>query len=48
MGITDPAQERADAALIRAAAATDAALVVLPKDPPFGAVLRYADDATAH
>jgi peptide subunit release factor 1 (eRF1) len=48
MGVADPAEDRADAALIRAAAATDADLIVLPKDPPFGAVLRYADEATLH
>jgi len=48
MGVPDPVEERADAALIRAAAATHADLIVLPKDPPFGAVLRYADEATVH
>ncbi|MEU5996040.1 Vms1/Ankzf1 family peptidyl-tRNA hydrolase [Spirillospora sp. NPDC047418] len=46
-GITDPEQERADAALVRAAAATDSELVVLPPDEeegpdiPVGAVLRF-------
>jgi hypothetical protein len=45
-GITDPEQERADAALVRAAAATDSELVLLPSngdapDIPVGAVLRY-------
>ncbi|NKZ06744.1 baeRF2 domain-containing protein [Actinomadura latina] len=45
-GIVDPEQERAAAALVRAAAATDSELVVLPsngEDPsvPVGAVLRY-------
>ncbi len=46
-GITDPEQERADAALVRAAAATDSELVLLPSDGdaptiPVGAVLRYS------
>lgn len=45
-GVTDPEQERADAALVRAAAATDSELVVLPSDGeapniPVGAVLRF-------
>ncbi|MGW5416498.1 baeRF2 domain-containing protein [Actinomadura geliboluensis] len=45
-GITDPWAERADAALVRAAAATDSELVVVPSndqapDHPVGAVLRY-------
>ncbi|MFA1544320.1 baeRF2 domain-containing protein [Actinomadura monticuli] len=42
-GITDPREDRADAALVRAAAATDSDLVVLPLngDASVGAVLRY-------
>ncbi|MFA1547803.1 baeRF2 domain-containing protein [Actinomadura chokoriensis] len=44
-GITDPREDRADAALVRAAAATDSELVVLPPNgdapAPVGAVLRY-------
>lgn len=45
-GVPDPKQDRADAALVRAAAATDGELVVLPSDGPHqnlqvGAVLRY-------
>ncbi|MER7546572.1 Vms1/Ankzf1 family peptidyl-tRNA hydrolase [Spirillospora sp. NPDC127506] len=45
-GVTDPEQERADAALVRAAVATDSELVVLPSDDgastPVGAVLRFS------
>ncbi|WP_021595710.1 Vms1/Ankzf1 family peptidyl-tRNA hydrolase [Actinomadura welshii] len=45
-GVADPREDRADAALIRAAAATDSELVLLPtngapKDVQVGAVLRY-------
>ncbi|GAA4315612.1 hypothetical protein GCM10023178_25710 [Actinomadura luteofluorescens] len=45
-GVSDPREERADAALVRAAAATDGELVVLPSDGPapalqVGAVLRF-------
>ncbi|MFG2091233.1 MULTISPECIES: Vms1/Ankzf1 family peptidyl-tRNA hydrolase [unclassified Spirillospora] len=45
-GVADPREERADAALVRAVAATDGELVVLPSDGPapnlhVGAVLRY-------
>ncbi|MGP4029747.1 baeRF2 domain-containing protein [Actinomadura sp. 3N407] len=45
-GVTDPREDRADAALVRAVAATDGELVVLPSDGPapnlhVGAVLRY-------
>lgn len=45
-GVTAPQEERADAALVRAAAATDGELVVLPSNGPnptlqVGAVLRY-------
>lgn len=45
-GVPDPEPDRADAALVRAAAATDGELVVLPPDGPgpglrVGAVLRY-------
>ena len=42
-GITDPHEDRADAALVRAAAATDSALVVVPSngETHLGAVLRY-------
>ncbi|WP_433473472.1 Vms1/Ankzf1 family peptidyl-tRNA hydrolase [Spirillospora sp. CA-142024] len=45
-GVSDPREARADAALVRAAAATDGELVVLPPDGPtpplrIGAVLRY-------
>ncbi|WP_067794104.1 baeRF2 domain-containing protein [Actinomadura formosensis] len=42
-GITDPYEDRADAALVRAAAATDSDLVVLPPNGAtrVGAVLRY-------
>lgn len=48
LGVTDPVEERADAALVRAVAATDGDLVVLPADGPnaslgVGAVLRYTD-----
>ncbi|WP_329521711.1 baeRF2 domain-containing protein [Spirillospora sp. NBC_01491] len=48
LGVTDPQEERADAALVRAVAATDGDLVVLPADGPnaslgVGAVLRYSD-----
>jgi hypothetical protein len=45
-GVADPREDRADAALVRAAAATDGELVVLPADGPapdqhVGAVLRF-------
>ncbi|WP_165978495.1 Vms1/Ankzf1 family peptidyl-tRNA hydrolase [Actinomadura darangshiensis] len=44
-GVPDPRETRADAALVRAVAATDGELVVLPQNgsatPPVGAVLRY-------
>ncbi|NDU75492.1 peptide chain release factor 1 [Actinomadura sp. DSM 109109] len=45
-GVADPREDRADAALVRAAAATDGELVVLPSDGPapnphVGAVLRF-------
>ncbi|MFF5260266.1 Vms1/Ankzf1 family peptidyl-tRNA hydrolase [Actinomadura viridis] len=51
LGVDDPWEERADAALIRAVAATDGDLVVLPAEGPdatvgVGAVLRYNDLAT--
>ncbi|GAA2448968.1 Vms1/Ankzf1 family peptidyl-tRNA hydrolase [Actinomadura vinacea] len=53
MGVKDPQEDRADAALIRAVAATDGGLVVLPSDGPnaslgVGAVLRYSDPQTRH
>ncbi|MGI5164216.1 Vms1/Ankzf1 family peptidyl-tRNA hydrolase [Spirillospora sp. CA-253888] len=53
LGVDEPVEERADAALVRAVAATDGELVVLPADSPdaqlgVGAVLRYADAATVH
>jgi hypothetical protein len=46
-------EDRADAALIRAVAATDGDLVILPNDGPeanlgVGAVLRYNDPTTVH
>ncbi|MFC7729436.1 baeRF2 domain-containing protein [Actinomadura keratinilytica] len=45
-GVADPVQERADAALIRAAACADGELFIVPPDDPYaglgvGAVLRY-------
>ncbi|WP_030170792.1 Vms1/Ankzf1 family peptidyl-tRNA hydrolase [Spirillospora albida] len=42
-GVEDPTQARADAALVRAVAATDGDLIVLPRDNDLhvGAVLRY-------
>ncbi|SNT47848.1 hypothetical protein SAMN05443665_10346 [Actinomadura meyerae] len=51
-GITDPRAERAAAALVRAAAATDSELVVVPSNDeppvhPVGAVLRYTTLPTA-
>ncbi|XVQ09158.1 Vms1/Ankzf1 family peptidyl-tRNA hydrolase [Spirillospora sp. CA-255316] len=53
LGVDDPVEERADAALIRAVTATDGDLVVLPSDGPnaklgVGAVLRYNDPSTRH
>ncbi|MFC5753821.1 Vms1/Ankzf1 family peptidyl-tRNA hydrolase [Actinomadura rugatobispora] len=53
LGVDDPVEERADAALIRAVAATDGDVVVLPSDGPnaslgVGAVLRYNDPSTRH
>ncbi|MFD0851089.1 hypothetical protein ACFQ07_02570, partial [Actinomadura adrarensis] len=46
-------EDRADAALIRAVAATDGDLVILPSNGPevtlgVGAVLRYSDPTTVH
>ncbi|HEX8628120.1 MAG TPA: peptide chain release factor 1, partial [Catenuloplanes sp.] len=51
MGVEDPVEVRADAALLRAVAGTDAALVLVgPGEAPLphgvGAVLRYADAGT--
>jgi inosine/xanthosine triphosphate pyrophosphatase family protein len=53
LGVNDIQEERADAALVRAVAATDGDLVVLPSDSPdtkfgVGAVLRYNDTTTVH
>jgi hypothetical protein len=53
LGVDDPQEERADAALIRAVAAMDGEMVVLPANGPeaplgIGAVLRYNDAATRH
>ena len=53
LGVEKPVEERADAALVRAVAAMDGDLVVLPPDGPdaslgVGAVLRYTDPATRH
>ncbi|MFI0357655.1 Vms1/Ankzf1 family peptidyl-tRNA hydrolase [Actinomadura sp. 9N407] len=53
LGVEDVREERADAALIRAVAAMDGQLVILPSDGPnaalgVGAVLRYNDAATRH
>ncbi|WP_019630422.1 hypothetical protein [Actinomadura atramentaria] len=50
LGVREPVEDRADAALVRAVAATDGELVVLPGDGPnaelgVGAVLRYGDPA---
>lgn len=51
LGVQDPRQDRADAVLVRALAAEDAALVTVPRAEldladGLGAVLRYADAAT--
>ncbi|KAB2339161.1 baeRF2 domain-containing protein [Actinomadura rudentiformis] len=46
-GVTDPVEERADAALIRAVAATDGNLAFLHQSK-IGAILRYTDSATRH
>ncbi|MQY06190.1 baeRF2 domain-containing protein [Actinomadura macrotermitis] len=53
LGVADPVEERADAALVRAVAATDGELIVVPADGPnaaigVGAVLRYSDPSTSH
>lgn len=53
MGVTEPRQVRADAALLRSIALTDARLALVgPDDAPLegglGAVLRYADAGTRH
>jgi len=50
LGIEDIQEERADAALVRAIAATEGDLVVLPSDNRVGvgAVLRYSDPTTVH
>jgi hypothetical protein len=53
MGAADPQQVRADAALLRALAATDADLVLVSPDEfdlggGVGALLRYADASTRH
>ncbi|MFG2003330.1 Vms1/Ankzf1 family peptidyl-tRNA hydrolase [Spirillospora sp. NPDC048911] len=47
MGVSDPVEERADTALIRAVAATDGDLALLHQ-PRIGAILRYSDNATRH
>jgi hypothetical protein len=53
LGVGDPVADRADSALVRALAATDGDLLVVPPDG-FGAesgvaaLLRYTDDATPH
>ncbi|GAA2640332.1 Vms1/Ankzf1 family peptidyl-tRNA hydrolase [Actinomadura fulvescens] len=47
LGVDDPVEERADAALIRAVAATDGNLALL-RQSKIGAVLRYSDAATRH
>ncbi|GAA2632541.1 Vms1/Ankzf1 family peptidyl-tRNA hydrolase [Dactylosporangium fulvum] len=52
-GVTDPQRVRADAALVRALAGTDADLVLVQPDDAWlnggvGAVLRFADAATRH
>lgn len=51
-GVRDPAEDRLDAALVRAVAGTDAELHLVPEgeDPPdegLGATLRYADPAAS-
>ncbi|HEY0696744.1 MAG TPA: Vms1/Ankzf1 family peptidyl-tRNA hydrolase [Micromonospora sp.] len=51
VGVADPAPVRADAALVRALAGTDASLVLIGPEQPIpdggvGAVLRYVDQAT--
>ncbi len=51
LGVAEPAEDRADAAIVRALAATDGALVLAPAGRPemrdgIGALLRYADQAT--
>jgi len=52
LGVARPMQDRADAAIVRALAATDAGLVLAPTGGPglrdgVGALLRYTDEATA-
>ncbi|WP_432545614.1 baeRF2 domain-containing protein [Kineococcus sp. SYSU DK004] len=51
MGVSDPLEVRADAALLRALAATDAEIELVAERPVMdggiGAVLRYADPSTA-
>jgi hypothetical protein len=51
LGVSEPLQDRADAAIVRALAATDAALVLAPAGKAsladgLGALLRYTDAAT--
>jgi hypothetical protein len=52
LGVAEPRQDRADAAIVRALVATDASIVLVPAGGPslrdgIGALLRYADAATA-
>ena len=51
LGATDPQEDRADAAIVRALVGTDAELVLVPPGGPdldggIGALLRYADAST--